>query len=566
MLFRFVFAVMMVFTHSFKTIHRLSRPRIIRQFVRQSSNALIRFPQSKDFSLKSTKSSLPASAQLSYYAHTASTTPERKKELEIEQKLKWTLQKMEVTLERMDKQENQDRNSSVQQDNRTFTCLSFYHFQSMTPDQCENIKTQLKQKLPALDPLIKGTLLISPEEGVNAQFVMPTERVDSFQTLLESTDSSVFNRQRWSFNIGEIITIPKTDVIATKAMLARVLEDQLPKLFVPIITEKNMIPANHDQHFHYPSEKLVNQFFGKIRKVFELYRFPSSHQLNQSSSASPTPLYRLERLYEKLMRAVHYDITKYYTNFYPFKKLSIKEKKQILTDGLLGKGDDELTGKQRNKIDWSDAGAELAPNQWHEEIASKLLRISYNTKDGSSSTPSASLHTTPTLITKDFSELRPISPLDDTDTPILLDCRNDIESDLGTFQSAIPLNTSSFNQTFDRLDVLLKELPKNQRILTFCTGGIRCVKVNAYLKQQLGFQNIGRLEKGIIAYEKWVEEQVHDTNGRIKNYVEKTREEISRKDGGVRKNQNHQIPIQSLFIGKNFLFDRRRLFESSFET
>lgn len=92
------------------------------------------------------------------------------------------------------------------------------------------------------------------------------------------------------------------------------------------------------------------------------------------------------------------------------------------------------------------------------------------------------------------------------------------------------------------------------------------MKVNAYLKQQLGFQNIGRLEKGIIAYEKWVEEQVHDTNGKIKNYVEKTREENSGKSNGVARNHNDQIPIQSLFIGKNFLFDRRRLFESNFET
>jgi UPF0176 protein len=51
------------------------------------------------------------------------------------------------------------------------------------------------------------------------------------------------------------------------------------------------------------------------------------------------------------------------------------------------------------------------------------------------------------------------------------------------------------------------------------------VKVNAYLKQRLGFTNIGRLEKGIINYENW-----------------------------VRNNQ-----LKSVFVGENFLFDRRRL-------
>lgn len=36
-------------------------------------------------------------------------------------------------------------------------------------------------------------------------------------------------------------------------------------------------------------------------------------------------------------------------------------------------------------------------------------------------------------------------------------------------------------------------------------GGIRCVKINAYLEQKLGFQNVSRLEGGIIAYTRELE-------------------------------------------------------------
>ncbi len=108
----------------------------------------------------------------------------------------------------------------------------------------------------------------------------------------------------------------------------------------------------------------------------------------------------------------------------------------------------------------------------------------------------------------------------------------------------------SFSETWDELDKLLSDLPKDKRILTFCTGGIRCVKVNAYLKQKLGFENIGRLEKGIIAYENYIDEvnQTKTASGSNRN---------------TNDDESTNIPLlePSLFEGKNFLFDRRRLVE-----
>ena len=89
----------------------------------------------------------------------------------------------------------------------------------------------------------------------------------------------------------------------------------------------------------------------------------------------------------------------------------------------------------------------------------------------------------------------------------MLDCRNSYESDVGLFQGAVPLNTTFFRESWDALDETLKHTPKDAPLLTYCTGGIRCVKINAYLEQTLGFTNVNRLEGGIIAYTRELQKQ-----------------------------------------------------------
>ena len=39
---------------------------------------------------------------------------------------------------------------------------------------------------------------------------------------------------------------------------------------------------------------------------------------------------------------------------------------------------------------------------------------------------------------------------------LVLDCRNDYESDIGSFQGSIPLNTSTFSETWTKLDEILE--------------------------------------------------------------------------------------------------------------
>lgn len=97
------------------------------------------------------------------------------------------------------------------------------------------------------------------------------------------------------------------------------------------------------------------------------------------------------------------------------------------------------------------------------------------------------------LTSKDWDQL-----LADEDK-ILIDTRNHYEFALGTFKGAINPKIQNFSELKNWLDVYLKTAPKEKKIAMFCTGGIRCEKSTAYLKQQ-GFKNVYHLKGGIISY------------------------------------------------------------------
>ncbi|UTW03623.1 rhodanese-related sulfurtransferase [Amphritea atlantica] len=81
---------------------------------------------------------------------------------------------------------------------------------------------------------------------------------------------------------------------------------------------------------------------------------------------------------------------------------------------------------------------------------------------------------------------------------ILVDTRNDYEVQVGTFKGAINPET----ETFREFPAYVKENldpQKNRKVAMFCTGGIRCEKSTAYLKEQ-GFDEVYHLEGGILKY------------------------------------------------------------------
>ncbi len=80
----------------------------------------------------------------------------------------------------------------------------------------------------------------------------------------------------------------------------------------------------------------------------------------------------------------------------------------------------------------------------------------------------------------------------------LLDTRNDYEVRLGTFKGAIIPHINTFREFPDAVRKLPEEL-KDQPVVMFCTGGIRCEKAGPFMEQQ-GYRNIYQLDGGILKY------------------------------------------------------------------
>ncbi len=80
----------------------------------------------------------------------------------------------------------------------------------------------------------------------------------------------------------------------------------------------------------------------------------------------------------------------------------------------------------------------------------------------------------------------------------LLDTRNDYEVKLGTFENAVAAGVDHFRD-FPAAVARMPQQLKDQTIVMFCTGGIRCEKAGPYMESQ-GFRHVLQLEGGILKY------------------------------------------------------------------
>ena len=151
---------------------------------------------------------------------------------------------------------------------------------------------------------------------------------------------------------------------------------------------------------------------------------------------------------------------------YSFYKLTIKVRNQIVADGL-----------SIDQYDVTNVGTHLDAEQWNKAI-----------EQGA----------------------------------IVVDMRNHYESEIGRFENAICPQSETFKDELPEVKDLLKGKEK-QKVILYCTGGIRCEKTSAYLKHH-GFEDVNQLHGGIIDYVRQLKE-------------------------------NNQI--DNKFKGKNFVFDER---------
>ncbi|MBN2172698.1 MAG: rhodanese-related sulfurtransferase [Bacteroidales bacterium] len=104
---------------------------------------------------------------------------------------------------------------------------------------------------------------------------------------------------------------------------------------------------------------------------------------------------------------------------------------------------------------------------------------------------------------------------------IIVDMRNHYESEIGRFEGAICPDADTFRE---EVQMVINDLAdkKDEKILLYCTGGIRCEKASAYLRHH-GFKDVNQLNGGIIEYARQIK----------------------------------KLNLKSKFLGKNFVFDER---------
>jgi UPF0176 protein len=82
---------------------------------------------------------------------------------------------------------------------------------------------------------------------------------------------------------------------------------------------------------------------------------------------------------------------------------------------------------------------------------------------------------------------------------VVLDVRSNYEHNVGKFKNALTLDIDNFRDFPDKIAEL--EHLKDKKVITYCTGGIKCEKASALLLEA-GFKDVYQLHGGIINYSK----------------------------------------------------------------
>src|SRR3546814_727461 len=105
----------------------------------------------------------------------------------------------------------------------------------------------------------------------------------------------------------------------------------------------------------------------------------------------------------------------------------------------------------------------------------------------------------PTKETGKHLEPHEFMEMKDRDDVVVLDVRSNYEHNVGRFKNAVTLDMENFREFPDKIDEL--SAYKDKKILTYCTGGIKCEKASALLLKN-GFTDVYQLHGGIIKYGK----------------------------------------------------------------
>jgi len=99
----------------------------------------------------------------------------------------------------------------------------------------------------------------------------------------------------------------------------------------------------------------------------------------------------------------------------------------------------------------------------------------------------------------------------------VIDMRNIYEAAIGHFENAKLMNVDTFREQLQKVTDMFKN-KKDEEVLLYCTGGIRCEKASAWMKHN-GFKNVKHIKGGIIDYAHQVKEHGLQNKFKGKNFV-----------------------------------------------
>ena len=141
-------------------------------------------------------------------------------------------------------------------------------------------------------------------------------------------------------------------------------------------------------------------------------------------------------------------------------------------------------------IEWktSEAEEQVFP-RWNVKLRDEIVTLGVR-KTGVDVSLSNAAH---------YIEPNELVELYDSETDfVILDARNAYEATLGKFKNALVPPIDSFREFPEFVNTKLSEY-KNKPVVTYCTGGVRCEKASAYLREQ-GFTDVRQLHGGVHVY------------------------------------------------------------------
>ncbi|MBI5139358.1 rhodanese-related sulfurtransferase [Candidatus Nomurabacteria bacterium] len=99
----------------------------------------------------------------------------------------------------------------------------------------------------------------------------------------------------------------------------------------------------------------------------------------------------------------------------------------------------------------------------------------------------------------------------------VIDMRNMYEAAIGHFEGAKIMDVDTFREQLKKVHDMFRD-KKDEDVLLYCTGGIRCEKASAWMKHN-GYKNVKHIKGGIINYAHQVKEKGLQNKFRGKNFV-----------------------------------------------